>query len=333
LHKEYGIRRFFGADDNFFNDRTRALEIIETLAGTAIDGVPIRKRIRWGTEVTVHDTLRLKDHLSTVRRAGVRALWLGVEDMTATLVNKGQTVDTTTETFRLLQKHGICPMPMMMHHDEQPLINRGPKPYGLLNQLQLLRKSGAVSLQVLMLVPATGSKLYGETYTSGMAYESAGGRPVEEHMLGGNYVVASHHPKPWRKQLNLLLAYVYFYNPARFLMALVRPKSSLYLADAIWQILGMWGVARTIRQTFGWIMRLRFGRIRRTTSPPASPIPMRGVNGTVSHHALAGTLKTNRGRSMRPAVNVDEEMNYALPTPDQNRAQGVAATEVPSVYT
>ena len=291
LHKAYGIRRFFGSDDNFFNDKAQALEIVETLARTEIDGMPIRKRIRWGTEVTVHDTLQVKDHLSTVRKAGVRTLWLGVEDMTAALVTKGQSVDKTTETFRLLQKHGICPMPMMMHHDEQPLISRGPNPYGLLNQIRRLRKAGAISMQVLMLVPATGSKLYGETYTSGMVYESAGGRRVEEHMLGGNYVVASHHRKPWRKQLNILVAYVYFYNPARFLLALVRPKSRLYLADAIWQWLGMWGLSQTARKTFGWILRLRFGRIRRRVAPPMSTIPMRGVDGSWASHALPGPVQ------------------------------------------
>jgi len=328
LHKAYGIRRFFGADDNFFNDRTRTLEIVETLARTEIDGMPIRKRIRWATEVTVHDTLQLKDHLSAVRKAGVRSLWLGVEDMTATLVNKGQSVDKTTETFRLLRKHGICPMPMMMHHDEQPLISRGPKPYGLLNQIRLLRKAGAISMQVLMLVPATGSKLYGETYTSGMAYESAGGRRVEEHMLGGNYVVASHHRKPWRKQLNILVAYVYFYNPARFLLALVRPKSRLYLADAVWQLLGMWGLAHTIRRTLGWAVRLWRGNIRRKTALPTSRIPMRGVNGAAADHALPGTPRAKREVREQSAGTVSEEMNAALPVLTRAGAQSATARMV-----
>jgi len=302
LHRTYGIRRFFGADDNFFNDKSRTLEIVETLSRIKIDGAPIRKRIRWGTEATVHDTLQLKDHLSVVRKAGIRSLWIGVEDMTATLVKKGQSVDKTTESFRLLHKHGICPMPMMMHHDEQPLISRGPIPYGLLNQVRRLRKARAVSMQVLMLVPATGSKLYGETYTSGMAYESVGGRKVEEHMLGGNYVVASHHRKPWRKQINILVAYAYFYNPLRFLWALVRPTSKLYLADAMWQFLGMWGLAQTVRRTLGWAWRLRSGKIRRNTALPASRIPMRGVNGAAADHALPGTP---------PCENVELEPSVA----------------------
>src|SRR5262249_33954817 len=120
LHIEFGIKYFFGADDNFFNNKERTLDIVETLARVNIAGQPIRKRIRWATEVTVHDTLALREHLPLVRTAGVRALWLGVEDMTATFVRKGQSVDKTSEAFRLLQGHGINPMPMMMHHDSQP---------------------------------------------------------------------------------------------------------------------------------------------------------------------------------------------------------------------
>src|SRR5437868_4038870 len=108
----------------------------------------------------------MKEHLPLIHDSGCRALWLGVEDMTATLVNKGQSVDKTTEAFRLLSRNGISPMPMMMHHDSQPLYTPG-RAYGLLNQARILRKAGALSLQVLMLVPATGTKLYESTYTSG----------------------------------------------------------------------------------------------------------------------------------------------------------------------
>ena len=294
---EYGLRYFFGADDNFFNHKQRTLEIVETLARTEIDGVPIRKKIRWGTEVTVHDTLQLRDHLSTVRTAGVRALWLGVEDMTATLVNKGQSVDKTTEAFRLLQRHGICPMPMMMHHDSQPLLTRGEN-YGLLNQARLLRKAGAISLQVLMMTPATGSRFYEDAFRAGRVYASVAGRPVEPYMLDANYVVACEHPQPWRKQLNIMAAYLYFYNPLRFLIALVRPKSKLYLADAFMQLIGMWGLTRTIRRTFGWAMCLLRGDIRRHTLVPVGRLPMRAVDGRPADHALP--LLPTGGQS-RPA--------------------------------
>jgi radical SAM superfamily enzyme YgiQ (UPF0313 family) len=285
LHREYGLRYFFGADDNFFNHKRRTLDIVETLARTEIDGAPIRKKLRWGTEVTVHDTLEMRAHLTTVRNAGVRALWLGVEDMTATLINKGQSVDKTTAAFQLLRQHGICPMPMMMHHDQQPLVTTEGD-YGLLNQVRLLRKAGAVSLQVLMITPATGSRSYEDAFRAGRVYASAAGRRVEPYMLDANYVVASEHHQPWRKQLNIMAAYVYFYNPVRLLIAVARPKSKLYLADAIVQLIGMRGLVQTIRRTFGWAMCLLRGDIRRHTLVPASPLPMRAVDGRRADHAL-----------------------------------------------
>jgi radical SAM superfamily enzyme YgiQ (UPF0313 family) len=289
LYGQYGLHYFFGADDNFFNDPTRALNIMEAIARLKKDNPSFRYHLRWGTEVTVHDTLRMREHLKLARKASVRALWLGVEDMTATLVKKGQSVNKTLEAFRLLREQSIFPMPMMMHHDDQPLVTRGPNPYGLINQVRLLRKAGAIGLQVLMITPATGSKAYEEAFTSGLAYESVGGRAVEPHMLDANYVVASRHPQPWKKQLNIMAAYLYFYNPLRFLLALVRPKSKLYLADACLQAIGMCGVVQTIYRTVGWALRLMTGRIKRKSEVPASTIPMRGADGGVAVHALPGT--------------------------------------------
>ena len=278
LHGEYGIREFFGCDDNFFNDKSRALEIAGALARTEIDGVALHRKIRWGTEVTVHDAFRMREHLPLLRRAGVGGLWLGVEDMTATLINKGQTVEKTTEVFNLLRTHGIVPFPMMIHHDAQPLYTHR-SPYGLLNQVRLLRRSGALTLQVFMLIPTVGSKTYDEVFDAGLVFNRVGGRDVEQRMFDGNYVIQSACDKPWRKQLNLMVAYLYFYNPLRFLKALVRPKSKVLLADPFFQILGMWGFGQTLRRTLGWAFRLMFGRIERSTRAPGSPIPIRRRRG------------------------------------------------------
>ena len=293
LYSEYGLRYFFGADDNFFNSTERTVGIAKTLARAEFNGLRLRKKVRWGTEVTIHDTLRMKEYLPLISNAGVRMLWLGVEDMTASLIKKGQSVDKTTEAFRLLNECNICPMPMMMHHDTQPLFTRGG-PYGLLNQARLLRKAGSVSLQVLMITPATGSKTYEQSFTSGLVYDNVAGRRVEPRMFDGNFVVASKHEKPWRKQFNIMAAYVYFYNPLRFLWALVRPKSRRYLVDAGTQMLGMWGLTKTFWRTFGWALCLMRGRIERTTRAPASRIPMRGPGGEAASHALPGTPRRRR---------------------------------------
>ena len=67
---------------------------------------------------------------------------------------------------------------------------------GLLNQVKLLRKAGAVSLQVLMIKPAPGSKLYASTYETGQVFQSVGATPVLPHMFDGNLVIASNATHP-----------------------------------------------------------------------------------------------------------------------------------------
>ena len=315
IYREYRLRFFFGADDNFFNDPARTLDIAETLARKIAAGSRPHAKMRWATEATVHDTLAMKDHLPLVRKAGMWALWLGVEDMSGSLVRKGQTADKTLEAFDRLRAVGILPVPMLMHHDSQPLYSRATAD-GLVNQVKLLRKAGAISMQVMMLTPSPGSKSYVGTYTSGLAYRSAGGVKVEPHIVDGNHVVASRHPKPWRKQWNLLAAYVYFYNPLRFFAALIRPKRRIrlgdvdpasaarkrpslrrrilrklraHLGDAAMQLFGMWGLTYTVRSTLRWSFRLLCGKIRYHTKPPMSAIPMRSAHGGPACHALPGT--------------------------------------------
>ena len=304
LNQEYGLRYFFGADDNFFNNKARTLDIVETLARAEVGGVPLRRKARWHTEVTVHDTLRMKDHLPLIHDSGCRALWLGVEDMTATLVNKGQSVDKTTEAFGRLREAGICPMPMMMHHDSQPLYSRGAN-YGLLNQIKLLRKAGAVSLQVLMITPSAGTKLYEQTFASGQVFDRVGGRQVLPHMYDGNYVVASTHPQPWRKQLNLLTGYLYFYNPIRLAVILLRRKTKVSHKAAGMQVVGMLGVIQTARRTAGWAVRLMFGKIERLTRPPVSPIPVRSLDGEAPSHLPSDCdARPGKGRSIPLPVSL-----------------------------
>ena len=300
LNEAYGLRHFFGADDNFFNHKARTLDIVQTLAADERNGRRLGRVARWYTEVTVHDTLQMKDHLKQVHDAGCRALWLGVEDMTATLVNKGQSVDKTTEAFGRLRDAGICPMPMMMHHDSQPLYSRG-KNYGLLNQVKLLRKAGAVSLQVLMITPSAGTKLYEGTFTGGMVIDRVAGRKVLPHMYDGNYVVASSHSRPWRKQLNLLAGYLYFYNPVWLVANLVRKRTKVSQKAAGMQVVGMLGLIQSIRRTSGWALRLMFGRIERLSAAPTTTLPVQSVDDAPpSHGPMELSISPGlRGRAVR----------------------------------
>lgn len=321
IYRAYDIRMFFGADDNFLNDHERSLDIAETLARRVDAGSRPHSKIRWGTEATVRDALAMRDHLPTLRRAGLWALWLGVEDISGKLVKKGQHADKTFEAFRVLRESGIFPVPMLMHHDAQPLYTWRSGD-GLLNQLGRLRKAGALYMQVLMLTPAPGSKSYVDTFTSGLAYESVDGVAVEPRHTSGLHVIASRHPRPWVKQLYLLAAYLYFFNPVRFAWALIRPKSTIpladaetgppstapdtrpwwrkllrrisrkaraHLADAAVQAFGMWGILYTLRGTLGWLGHLWRGKIQRHHAAPTSRLPMQNVDGGPAAHALPGT--------------------------------------------
>jgi radical SAM superfamily enzyme YgiQ (UPF0313 family) len=316
----YGIHNFFGADDNFFNDTSRTLDITQTLAREISNRRRPLCKIRWATEATIHDTLRIREHLPVIRQSGLIALWLGVEDITASLVKKGQDEGKTVQALRLLRENGIYPVPMLMHHEAQPLVTWRSN-YGLLNQLRVLRKAGALYAQMLMLTPAPGSKWYDETYTSGRAIQTVNGAAIEPYIVDGNYVVASRSPRPSIQQLKLLAGYTYFFNPLRLLMALVRSKSAVPFADAEtrtpadvqgysrWtsfrrsiylkarahlidagiQVFGMYGLLRTYRRMLGWAWRLAGAEIQRHTAAPASRIPMRSCAGESASHALPGT--------------------------------------------
>lgn len=285
LHHEFGLGFFNLVGGNFFNDPARALEICEALARTELAGRPLHRRIRWGTEATVCDALKVKNHLPLVRQAGLHALWMGVEDMTGSLIRKGQSVDSTLELFEALREHDILPMPMMMHHDGQPLYTSG-RPDGLLNQVSLLRKAGAIDVQVLMTTPAPGSRMYEPSFAAGRVYRSVAGRCVEPRHFSDMYVIASDHPQPWRKQLNVLAAYLYFFNPLHLLTAMVRPRGRPRYAEAGLQLLGMAGLWPTIRELLDWALRLRRGPIRRHTRPPAPAVPLRNADGGPASHAL-----------------------------------------------
>ena len=55
------------------------------------------------------------------------------------------------------------------------------------------------------------------------------------------------------------------------------------------QVVGMAGLTQTIRRTATWTLRLIFGKVERLAGPPASPLPMRSVDGKAASHAACGT--------------------------------------------
>ncbi len=276
LREQLGIRFFFGTDDNFFNDRSSAEQLFDKMAVAKIGGKPLRKMARWGTEATEFDTWKNRDLLPAARLSGLRALWMGLEDITATLINKGQSVNKTEELFAMLNKVGISPMPMMMHHDGQPLHSKEGL-YGLLNQVKFLRKIGAQGMQVTVLTPAVGTRSYEDNFEKRSVFDAVGTTPLLQYQFDGNNVVASTLPKPWRTQLNVLIAYCSFYNPINFARMLLRPANSVGLG-VVYQVGSMIGLVKTAIHSARWSYRLWRGPITRRAAPSQPKAPMIDVS-------------------------------------------------------
>jgi radical SAM superfamily enzyme YgiQ (UPF0313 family) len=283
-----GIHRFFGTDDNFFNNRDTVEELFAGMAKGKVGGKPFRDAIFFGTEATEFDVFKNQDLLPLCREGGLRAIWFGIEDMTAELVKKGQSPEKTKKLFEILNRIGICPMPMMMHHDGQPLASRGNL-YGLLNQVRFLRKSGSVSLQVTILTPSVGSKGFEEPYEKGMVIGQAGKQKLEDYQYDGNHCIATEDPHPWRKQLNIYLAYASFYNPMNFVRSVADWKDPVWNYRVMYQVYGMAGLMKSVVQGWGWVRNLYKGPIKKLTEVPRRRLLM--VPPPVSPNQVAPVLQ------------------------------------------
>ncbi|MEK7324574.1 MAG: hypothetical protein AAB217_04880, partial [Chloroflexota bacterium] len=179
----------------------------------------------------------------------------------------------TAEVFAAMNTEGLCPMPMMMHHDGQPLYTKG-KLYGLLNQVRYLRKHGAVSIQITVLTPAVGTNFFDKPYEDGLVFKTIGGRRVDEAQFDGNHVVASNESKPWLKQMNLILGYASFYNPLSLFGSMFMPKRRLAGADIGMQFIGMAATAKTALDSLRWGWRLWRGPVVHCPGVPKSKLPI-----------------------------------------------------------
>lgn len=275
IHETFGITEFFGTDDNFFNNRQTVVDVMTALARTTSHGVPISERISFYTEATEFDVHKNRDLLPLCRRAGLRAIWFGIEDITAKLVNKGQSADKTVDLFALLQENDIQPMALTIHSDDQPLRSDPHSLSGLINQARYLFKIGAVSYQCTYLGPAVGTRDFEPAARAGTMYKAVGGRPLPQAFQDGNHVAASRHDKPWWRQVNILLAYATFYNPVNMMRVLfssrfrpLRPKRILF------QVIGHIGLVMTIPKLLSWARKLRRGPIEPWRGLQPARIPM-----------------------------------------------------------
>ena len=170
---------------------------------------------------------------------------------------------------------------------------------------------------VTVLTPAVGTRSYEANFEKQLVFESVGGSPVLQYQFDGNHVVASSLPKPWRTQLNVLMAYGLFYNPVNLVRKMISPGSLMSWTAALDQIRGMGGLVKTAIHSSWWACRVAKGPIKRKTAPPGPDEPLIEVallaDGTVSAPAL-GTTK-------RPTPRVMSKSLPLLPVPTGGKQQ------------
>ena len=260
IHERFGVKYFFGADDNFFNYRATAETLLRAMAGARVAGRPFGERIRFGTEATQADTYKHRDLLLLGREAGLRALWFGIEDLTATMVNKGQKPAVTVELFRIMRQLKIAPMAMMIFHGTQPFRSDPPSLYGLANQIAFLREAGAVTVQCTAHLAAVGTREFDGLMESRRVISHVNGRAIDDVLHDGNHVTMPEGEQAWKRQLQLLAGYAVFYNPLNLLRALGdrSPLRKYYIG---YQVLGLFGLAWTAVKSLRYALRLLPGRL------------------------------------------------------------------------
>ncbi len=300
VNERFGIKHLFGADDNFFNHRETAEELLAAMARAKTGGRPFVQRIRFGTEATQFDTFKNRDLLPLARAAGLSAIWFGIEDLTATLINKGQKPEVTIELFRLMHEQKIAPMAMVMFHNGQPYYSRGSL-YGLFNQADFLRKAGAVSFQCTAHGPAIGTREFEPTHHTGRVFKALGRYRIPESKFDGNHVMVLDGSPAWKRQLQLVGGYAAFYNPWNLLRALRHDGSRLRHRRIGYQAAGLIATVWTALKMTPYILRLLACKPICHAAPPArEPVPVRLPPAAFPRWAVPADA--GEGPPPRPAV-------------------------------
>jgi radical SAM superfamily enzyme YgiQ (UPF0313 family) len=277
IRERFGISFFFGTDDNFFNRRQTAADFLEAIAKARLGrGQRLGAHVGWGTEATQHDTWKNRDLLPLAQQAGLSALWFGIEDLTAELVNKGQKPEVTAQLFPLLHRHQIQPMPMLMFHDAQPFYSPGSL-RGIANQVAFLRRAGAITVQVTLHSPALGTRLWEPAFASGRVLKTVGRQEITlTGFYDGNHANMIGQTPGWLKQLQLLGAYFCFYNPLNLFRALCRDGSPLRWYGVGFQLAGMAAALRTAWKLLPYAFRLLVcKKTFHQEAPPQTTVPVR----------------------------------------------------------
>src|SRR5262249_10196657 len=130
---------------------------------------------------------------------------------------------------------------------------------------------------------------YEEPYQKGLVIQEAAGQKVEDHHYDGNHCIATDDPRPWRKQLNLYLAYASFYNPLNFVKAILRWKDPLWTYRVMYQAYGMAGLVKSVLTGWGWLKSLWNGPGKKYQEVPRRRLEM--VPAPVSPETARAALR------------------------------------------
>ena len=286
VFERFGIKHFFAVDDNFFNRRDTAEALLDHLAASTTVGRPFGEKLRFATEATQADTYKNRDLLPLARAAGMHSIWFGIEDLTATLVNKGQKPERTLELFRLMHEHKICPMAMLMFHNGQPFYSRGSL-YGLANQVEFLRRAGAITVQCTVHTPAIGTREYEATFETGRVIARIGDYTVRESDIDGSHVTVSGTVAPWRRQVQMWAGYAVFYNPLNLLRAFARDGSRLRRRRIGFQLFGAVATVASAPRMLRHALRLQRGRFTyHAGAPRVATLPVRHAESALPRYAV-----------------------------------------------
>ncbi|MEK6644080.1 MAG: radical SAM protein [Planctomycetota bacterium] len=275
VYENFGIHQFFSTDDNFFNTRETVIDLMTEIGNTTTRGKPLGEVIQFFTEATAFDVYKNRDILPLCRKGGLRAIWFGIEDITAELINKGQTAGKAKEIYSLMRDLQIEPMSMLIHNDDQPLRTPEGDLSGLVNQAKYMFEIGAVSYQCTYLGPAVGTLDFEPAARAKRIFETVGGDPIPQAFQDGTHVAASSHPRPWERQMNVVRGYATFYNPMNTLRVIknwrhdpVAPRRLLF------QIIGQIGLVLTVPRLWSWARKLKKGPIKMWDGIQPARIPM-----------------------------------------------------------
>jgi len=278
----------FGSDDNSFAFKEGYLvELFTKMSKAKANGKSFSNVLFYGTEATEHQADLYRHLFPLMRSGGLRAIWFGIEDLTAELVKKGQTPEKTIRLFNKMIENGISPMPMMMHFDGQPLKTNSSLE-GILDQVEFLRNHGAQSIQVTYNTPSIGSKDYFEHFERGKVLEQIGDLKVGWKFFDGNHVISTIHDDILDRQKHLMACYEKFYNLKNSIIALfdyikARTSGNRFVKDIsdvalTLQLYGRKGMRISKKNLKQWLENLETKIYKFTNQVPESQIPIMGVS-------------------------------------------------------